>query len=454
MPSRVIQGDVFDVLPTLAPGSVDCCVTSPPYWMLRSYLPANHALKSRELGSEKTVGEYIGNMVRVFDMVKAALADHGTCWINVGDTYSSSGKSGGGDQGKKWNTAGPQPVGPRGGHWWRSPEFAEGNLCLIPQRLMIALQDAGWIVRSVVIWHKPAPMPTSVSGWMWRRCRVKTKSFYGPDNPHPSTEGNGKGGGSALNVHGAFNVARAEWKECDGCKKCKPHGGLVLRKGSWRPTSSYEPVIMLAKTADYFADGEPVKAPPKPATVGRDKYTRVIDDPEEQFAVKHDHETACIDGANLRDVWTIAAEPLKEKHYAAYPTLLVEKCLRAGTSVKGYCPACGMPWVRVVEGGAFIGDMNHSPEKANGVSRLAVDEWLRRRAENPARTTDWRPSCSCPPAESRPGLVLDPFGGSGRTAITAQQLGLDSVSVELNPEYAEMAKRLIRGDMPLFSGAT
>ena len=192
-----------------------------------------------------------------------------------------------------------------------------------------------------------------------------------------------------------------------------------------------------------------MKTPAAAATVSRDKYTRVLDDPDEQFAVRHDHETIC-NGANLRDVWTIAAEPLKEKHYAAFPTELVYRCLRAGTSARGYCSTCGKPWCRIIDsrpdhsrGEGLTPKGNHQENgnnfRTNPPSSLS-------------ETLGWRPTCSCPAAEPRPGKVLDPFMGSGRTLLAARRLGLDAVGVELNPEYAEMARRLLYEDAPLFSG--
>jgi len=116
MTARIITGDVFAVLPTLTPGSVDCCVTSVPYWMLRSYLPADHPLKHRELGGEKTIGEYVERMVQVFRYVRGVLADHAVCFLNVGDSY------------------------------------VDGALALVPQRLALGLQTDGWMVRSVIVW--------------------------------------------------------------------------------------------------------------------------------------------------------------------------------------------------------------------------------------------------------------------------------------------------------------
>ena len=455
MSAEILQGNVFDALPTIKPGSVDLCVTSPPYWRLRSYLPKGHPLKPLELGSEESPAAYISNLVKVFDLVRTAMADHGTCWINCGDTYSAGQRVG---NGTRINQKQQTNAGTLGFDERPNPDgISSGNLCLIPQRLAIALQDDGWLVRSVIAWVKPAPMPQSLSGWSWRRCRVKMKSA-------PKTfgckVGSAERGGNHPSI-GSFNdYVGAQWSDCHGCKKCEPNGGYVLRRGSWRPTSSWEPILMLAKGPNYFCDGEAVKTPAAPATVERDKYSHILYDPDEQFAVAHDHETIC-NGANLRDVWTIAAESLKEKHYAAFPSELVYWCLAAGTSSKGYCPHCGRPWVRVMESSLALAPdgktclkcgKNHGRPKTDpqygGVGQ-SVDQFC---CVNTS-TIGWRQSCRCPEADPRPGLVLDCFSGSGRTAIQAQRLGLNFVGIELNPEYVEMSRKLIQEANPLFAFA-
>ncbi len=290
---QVLQDDVRDSLPTLPRNYFDCCVTSPPYWKLRKYLPKGHPLEDREIGQEPTPAQYVKTMVGVCGMVRDCLTDRGTLWLNVGDTYSQSGSGG---AGKHLATQGATIENRKAK---KTPGLQAGNLCLVPQRLMIALQDDGWFVRSVVVWHKPAPMPCSVTGWMWRKCRKKlARVDRGSNFGH---------GDSSRPVEYASD--RPTWADCPGCEKCEPNGGLVLRRGSWRPTSAWEPIIMLAKTANYFADGEPTKTAPAASTIERDKSSRIIDDPDEQYAVSHDHETTCDDGANLRDVWTIK-EPL------------------------------------------------------------------------------------------------------------------------------------------------
>jgi DNA modification methylase len=469
--AAVLRGNVFDVLPTIGKGSVDCVCTSPPYWMLRSYLPKDHPLKHLELGSETTPQEYVENQVKVFRLVRDALADHGTVFLNVGDSYSSNSNTGRKDGGR------PKTLVPRGVNGALVPSgqnapqtaenvnrvpdgISEGNLCLIPQRLAIALQADGWVVRSVVVWHKPAPMPASLAGWRWTRCRVKVKAADVSHGQYASgdRETMRKADGSVATHRDVSSFSSteqlAQWADCPGCKKCEPHGGYVLRKGSWRPTSSWEPVLMLAKKPGYFCDGFGVQTPAASATVNRNQYTRVIDDPDEQYAVAHDHETTH-STANLRDVWTIAAEPLREKHYAAFPSELVYRCLKAGTSASGYCPACGLPWCRVVESTPMGCD--HSAREAEyraagGNGRTALSGTM----TSPPRTDTlgWRPSCPCPPHEPRAGRVLDPFAGSGRTGVEALRLGLDFVGCELNPEYADMAERILVAESPLFATAT
>ncbi len=601
MTCRIIEGNVFDALPTLKEGSVDACVTSPPYWMLRSYLPKGHALKPLELGSEPTVEGYIENMVRVFREVWRVLADHGTVWLNLGSTYASgdmhsslppvpanapecgiggkesrysqaadracpgscdepqgeipnrhadsarnglfasqgepltaltardsehsdcapgasdaslpdvqestmpslpssgqdvsgpSKKASASRRGRRKVspsihpsehtsacTGGTSPpsrtsadytqgkesfssackrsdcrgVGNCGLCWCSlaipSLRFKAGDLIDIPQLVKFALQADGWICRSVICWVKPAPMPQSLTGWHWIRCRVKV------GNRRHGGEGH-YGGEMKNGISG--NTARVpnytQWSDCPGCPKCEPHGGYVLRRGSWRPTSSWEPVLMLAKSGNYFCDGESVKLPPSAATVARDQYTRILDDPEEQFAVQHDHETICT-GANPRDVWTIAAEPLSERHYASFPTELVNRCLRAATSAKGYCPACGAPWARVLESSSETELLRETRRGTDGYGSGGLERGSRFGSETPGftpetKTLGWRATCSCPEQEPRPAKVLDPFCGSGRTGIQAIRLGLDFVGCELNPAYVEMAERLLREESPLFA---
>jgi hypothetical protein len=453
--------------------------------MLRSYLPKGHPLKHLELGSEPTPAAYIENQVKVFRLVRDALADHGTVWVNIGDSYNANAGSGfdASQRGSSFRPGGAKRRKELASNGIIKPVpsgLAAGNLCLIPQRLAIALQEDGWVVRSVIVWHKPAPMPSSVSGWMWRRCRVKVKGDLRIKTG--DTSGRRDGAYSEGRTADWATTKSADWSDCPGCAKCRPHNGYVLRRGSWRPTSSWEPVLMLAKGPGYFCDGIAVETPAASATLSRNEYTRVIDDPDEQFAVRHDHETE-VTTANLRDVWhtrleslskdelidlvrsmddgslanvfKIAAEPLRAKHYAAFPSELVHRCLKAGTSMRGYCVACGAPWARVVDRDAVGAFHDHEEDGvAYGLRQSGKGPMNGRTnaANGPkTKTIDWRPTCQCPPHEPRPGRVLDPFCGSGRVGDECLRLGLDFVGIELSDEYAAMATKRLRDQSPLFA---
>src|SRR3990167_11278662 len=185
MSSRVIIGDCRAVLPTLEAGSVQTCVTSPPYWGLRDY---GHA---GQIGLESTPAEYVAEMVAVFREVRRVLRDDGTLWLNLGDSYATgAGKAsspGGGAQGERFLESGPS--GYRGAHDL-SPKHSRSqvpdgknpdamiptyqpnrmpiaglkpkDLCGIPWRTAFALQADGWYLRQDIIWAKPNPMPESV----------------------------------------------------------------------------------------------------------------------------------------------------------------------------------------------------------------------------------------------------------------------------------------------------
>ena len=145
------EGDVLDRLREMPDESVQCCVTSPPYWGLRDYGVEG------QLGLEKTPGEFIANMVAVFEEVRRVLREDGTCWVNIGDSYANPSQPGGGDP-----TIGSRNVGTSKYRPSMAPGLKPKDLCLIPFRLAIALQEAGWYVRSDIIWAKPNPMPESV----------------------------------------------------------------------------------------------------------------------------------------------------------------------------------------------------------------------------------------------------------------------------------------------------
>ena len=155
--NRVIFGDCRDTMRDLkAQGvRVQCCVTSPPYYGLRDY---GHP---GQIGLEKTPAEYVAALVEVFEGVRELLADDGVLWLNLGDSYAASGMGAG--SGKQLTNRGTAA----GGHMDKPRKAPEGlkpkDLVGAPWRVAFALQEAGWYLRQDIIWHKPNPMPESVT---------------------------------------------------------------------------------------------------------------------------------------------------------------------------------------------------------------------------------------------------------------------------------------------------
>lgn len=154
----LLQGDVIEQLKTLPANSVQACVTSPPYWGLRNY---GH---DGQIGLEETPQAYVAKMVQVFEEVRRVLRDDGCLWLNLGDSYAGSGGAGG-----DYNEGGLRMGQPKYKNNWRpesdrrnAGELKPKDLCGIPWRVAFALQDAGWWLRSDIIWAKPNPMPESV----------------------------------------------------------------------------------------------------------------------------------------------------------------------------------------------------------------------------------------------------------------------------------------------------
>lgn len=146
------NGDALDVLTEMPDGSVDCCVTSPPYFGLRDYG------KPGQYGLESSPAEYVARMQQVFAQVRRVLADDGTCWVNVGDSYYSGKGSPTQPDLKNEARRPPARVLDRPGQSWAKPK----DLLGIPWRVAFALQDDGWILRNAIVWAKPNAMPESV----------------------------------------------------------------------------------------------------------------------------------------------------------------------------------------------------------------------------------------------------------------------------------------------------
>jgi site-specific DNA-methyltransferase (adenine-specific) len=137
--NTIICGAMPQATKVFPDGYFNCCISSPPYWALRDYGVDG------QLGLEPTFEEYIDKLCAIYDEVKRVLRADGTCWVNLGDTYAGSGRD-------------KEPV-PRSD--FQVSGVSAKSLCLIPQRFAIEMVNRGWILRNVIIWHKPNPMPSS-----------------------------------------------------------------------------------------------------------------------------------------------------------------------------------------------------------------------------------------------------------------------------------------------------
>ena len=181
---------------------------------------------------------------------------------------------------------------------------------------------------------------------------------------------------------------------------------------------------------------------------------------------------------NKRSVWTIATQAFPEAHFATFPEELAETCIKAGSSERGCCAACGAPWERIVERVPMV--MDHLGPKSGGYGVRTTDN-ISGTMSTPAeaRTTGWKPGCECGGYRVRtveserlsrspwyrqhwygrliakwgdpvPCVVADPFSGAGTTGLVCAKLGRDYIGCELNPEYAAMSKRRLDDYAPLF----
>ena len=450
-------GDCLEVLRRLPAESVHCCVTSPPYLGLRRYLPEGHPDADKEIGSEATMEEFVATMVQVFREVRRVMRPDAVAWLNLGDSYNGSGGAGG-DYGKGGLREG-QPKYPGRDFQALKPM----DLCGIPWRVALALQADGWWLRSDVIWQKRSPMPESLNGWRWERHRIKVapadrngqpSKAQSPGKPQRSTDANGD-----------FTNG-AQWEDCPGCPKCQPNDGLVLRRGSWRPTNSHEYIFQLTKSPDYFCDAEAVK---EPATGGAHARGTGVN-PKARMDAAGSRQNSSFSGAvnglvatrNKRSVWTTTSQPLKDAHFAPFPEAIPRTCVKAATSEKGCCPACGSPWARVVERPPqrapqdYDGKWGAEDRQASGRRMLANVRAARAAGgdhDNPfptAKTIGWRPTCNCDAGKPVPCTVLDPFFGAGTTGLVAMKMGRHCQGVELNADYAEMARARIAKACGLF----
>lgn len=346
MSVKIYIGDALECLKKLPDNSVDCCVTSPPYWGLRDYGVTG------QLGLEKTPEEHVAALIKVFCEVYRVLKPEGTLWVNYGDTYASSVNG----------RAAAEVVNDN--RMFRDKPFSTvvgklkpKDLVGLPWLLAFALRDkVGFYLRSDIIWHKPNCMPESAKD---RPVKAHEYMFLFSKSPRyfynyaaalepVAANDNGKiQHPNALRFDRVVNEPERPGHNDSQHRLSRGKGN----NKSFRGGGAYTRNQSFQNTAD----------------VGN----KTRGNQENLSGMR-----------NRRTVWSIASRGFTEAHFATFPTELVRPCLLAG------CPAGG--------------------------------------------------------------IVLDPFGGAGTTALEAERQQKSSILIELNPEYAEMSRRRIAQDCGMF----
>jgi len=335
-----------------------------------------------QIGIEKTYREYIDRLCTIFDEARRVLKQEGTCWVNMGDTYGTT--SGSGIRtGMQASNRGTQR-----NHSWQEKgktgvKGMEKCLLQISARFAIAMCDRGWILRNEIIWHKPNAMPSSATD----RFTVDfEKLFFFTKNK------------------GYYFEAQYE-----------PYGGPLNRWGGMKINPDFK-----TKTKQY--------------AVGEREGRNMRPNPN---------------GRNKRCVWKINTRPFSEAHFAVYPPELIETPIKAGCP-ELVCKKCGKARTKIFRKSDLGRDESGTKYDTKGstAGRLAQRRQAYRKMglEGPPAKEFLRYSdCECG-AGYRPGIVLDPFMGSGTTAIVARELGRDYLGIELNDKYIAIAEKRMKQD--------
>ena len=382
---RIIEGDCREGLKQIADDSVHTCITSPPYFGLRSYNGGQS-----EIGCENEVEQYVKAMVDVFREVRRVLRPDGTVWLNLGDSYMA----------QKNVAPPPQTIGGQRdmptvvpGNRREQKGLKHKDLIGIPWRVAFALQADGWWLRQDIIWHKPNPMPESVM---------------------------------------------------DRC------------------TRAHEYIFMLTKKSHYYYDHDAIKEPAQNwGTRNRDEMRDGTTDPKLKHHGLKGKGWEDNPMKNKRSVWTVNTKGYKGAHFAVYPKNLILPCVLAGTSAHGCCSECGAPWEMDVDvgmsdyekhgkhqGGDFGRNDSVPPERISGRQTRTAKGTVPSLKAAERTPKGWKPTCKCKDASVVPCTVLDPFTGSGTTAVVAMENGRDFVGCELNPDYIKLAEARIAEEVP------
>ena len=427
--STMIIGDTRDVMATMPDGSVDLVLTSPPFLALRSYLPAGHPDKHKEIGSEPTPAEFLDTLLALTAEWGRLIAPHGSIAVELGDTYAGSGGAGGdcsegGLRESQQAFSGSAKKRAENG-------LADGGR---PSR---ASRDDGW------------PLAKSM-------CLI----------PHAY----------AMSLAYGRNILTGQpspagmWRVRNVVAWCRPNPAVGALGDKYRPATSF--MVIATRAVDRWFDLDAVRVPADPANkrpsalvrkdiggrtdqvcnpLGEDGQ-RIISNaagapPLDHVGLRNDEADLFID-----DAWLVSTESYSGSHYATWPRKLLGQPILS-MCPKEVCTACGEPRRRMVGEPTYVQTRNGgTPAILNMREGQQVDaltkQWLptaEARGDNgvtrQVETLGWT-DCGCG-APFRRGHVLDPFGGSGTTAVVATGLGRDCTLIDLDERNADLAQERV-----------
>lgn len=387
--NKIYNIDSLEGLKQLDNESIDCVMTSPPYWALRDYGVEG------QIGLEPTFQEYITKLIYIFDEVKRVLKKTGTCWVNIGDSYSGSNCGAGdsrlkGEGGLQHVTDGYFPTSDKEKYHenlrirLKENILPNKSLCLIPFRFAIAMQERGWILRNDIVWFKRNSMPSSVKDrfsnkWEHVFFFVKSKKYYfdldAVRKQYLQASVNPINAGFSEKVHFNYRVREAAKgtlaaKFGDKYKVTEQEISEYGNKTTFNKTKYNISLENAEALGDPRAREVRYKDKVGNGQLSDKAYQRKV------LGIPHDEANIHPLGGNPGDHWDITTQPHPFAHFACYPERLCETPIKAG------CP--------------------------------------------------------------KDGIVLDPFIGSGTTALVAKRLGRNFIGFELNPSYIEIAKKRLR----------
>lgn len=367
----VYQGDCREVLPTLPEASVDCVVTSPPYWMQRAYLAEDHEHKAAEIGSEPTYAEWEATLVAICRELGRVLRPTGSLWLNLGDKFRANGGEYRypGALGKAY-TRGGEHHNPLMRRKW-THGYPEGtrrkSLILAPYRVALALMAEGWILRDEIIWHKSNALPESVADRFARRHEVLFRFV--------------------LDERATFDLDAVRVPYADATlKRSMPHRAATFAGD--KSMAPGQPPRTKRGPAPYAAEGRSNGSNADldgkaAAAIVRGERTRDIGRSVGAGvpALRYASRLRRTDGSNPGDVWSIATSGARGRgfnHFAMFPPDLVERPILAT------CPPGGVVLDPFAGTGTTLEVANRLGRRAVGIELDPQQmEAIRRRTGRP-----------------------------------------------------------------------